>query len=146
MGRGRDVLSGRRRGILRRLAVTACPPDVARPEVLDRVVDQVEVTAAALPPTSRGALLAAIDLAGLPSPGRRSRRASPSGWGPLRRTVRDVLVLAYYDQPEVKARLGYDPDAWTAEVAGPRAARWATAIEDHRAVVLARAPRPPREG
>lgn len=86
-------------------------------------------------PIARRALCLAFDLHGV-GLARRGR---------LGRSARDVVVLAYYDQPEVKAGLGYDPDAWTKAMAERRAARSGEAIAAHAAVVVAPSPRPPLE-
>jgi len=134
LGGGRHrTLSPRRRGLVRRVARQVCPSDVDALGLLDPVVDHVAATARSMSPLARRGLLLGIDLTVLGS------RAPEQ----LRRPVRDVLVVAYFDQPEVRRRLGYDPDAWTAEAAGRWRAEWSGAIEAHRQLLVAPQPRPP---
>lgn len=150
----REVLTARRRATLRQLALELCPPvdDVG---MLDGIVDQVAVTAMSLSRLVRRTLLIAIDLESVRGVGRGRTRSSAAnaadgmqrgsalGVGRLRRSLRDVLVVAYYDQADVKARLGYDPDSWTAAMAGAREAQWSAAIDAHRSLLRSPRPRPP---
>jgi hypothetical protein len=46
----------------------------------------------------------------------------------LVRLAKSVVVLCYYELPEVKAALGYDPDTYIAEVAARRLARYGAEI------------------
>lgn len=129
-----DGFSDRRRRRLRRVALEVCPPDAGALGLVDRIIDHVAATAGVMSPVGRRALMVAIDLTILGS--RAPAR--------LRRSVRDVLVVAYFDQPEVKRRLGYDPDAWTAETATRWQAGWSDAIDAHRRLLVAPSRPPPR--
>lgn len=117
-------LSPRRRAKVRRLISEFCPPDVESLALVDDVVDHVEATLASMPPLTRAVAVSALDLPG----------AIPALQ--VRRALRDLVVVAYYDQPAVKERLGYDPDAWTAEVAPPRTERWADEIRRHQELII----------
>ncbi len=44
------------------------------------------------------------------------------------RLVKSLVVMACYELPEVKASLGYDPDAYITEVSARRLARHGPAI------------------
>lgn len=61
----------------------------------------------------------------------------------LRRVVllsRDLVLMAYYEQPEVRARVGYEPEPWIAGVSAVRRERWAVEIAGHQDLLLAAAP------
>ncbi len=140
--------------------MAVCPPDLVRLGLLDDVVDHCERSLAAAGDLPRRMVDLALDglhtgalvrhgrpLAALPDARvaefvdtllRSPWRAVGQGVG----LVRDLAVMAYYDQPVVKQRLGYDPDAWTATVAPARAERWADAIERHRELVVRPSPAP----
>ena len=122
-------LSSRRRAKLRRLIPTICPPDVVTLDLVDAVVEGVELTLGSMPALPRNAAASGLDLPGF-VPARQ-----------LRRALRDLIVVTYYDQPVVKERLGYDPDAWTAEVAPGRAERWGDEIRRHEELIVR--PEPP---
>jgi choline dehydrogenase-like flavoprotein len=68
-------------------------------------------------------------------------KAHPRIWRVLR-LLRDLVVFSYYEQPEVRTSLGYEPDPFIASVARERTERWAGAIDAHRRLLLAPAPRP----
>jgi hypothetical protein len=153
-------LSARRRAAARALALAVCPPDMVALGLVDDVVDHLQRTLdsiGALPRRMIGVALDGLDAGARVRHGRRLDRLSDervaeyvttlsrSRSRSIRqglRLVRDLLVMAYYDQPVVKQRLGYDPDAWTATVAPARAERWAEAIERHREVVVRPSPAP----
>lgn len=54
--------------------------------------------------------------------------------------ARDLVLVAYYEQPAVRARLGYLPDAYLADVAERRSQTWHADIAAHRKLLLAPAP------
>ncbi|MDP1819557.1 MAG: hypothetical protein Q8K58_06625 [Acidimicrobiales bacterium] len=140
---------------LRSLLPLFCPEDVDDPIVSDEVMANVQDIVASLSGPTTGALrvaLGAIEAAGLRH-GRRfshlppaRQRRSIAGLARSRpgrrlvRSVRDVVVVAYFDRPAVKGRLGYDPAPWTAASAAARAARWGDEIQAHE--VLLRTPLP----
>ena len=96
-----------------------------------------------------GGLLAArgSDLGGSPG-STRSERSRYLGWWDtrplaLRRVVllaRDLVVLAFYEQPEVRRRVGYEPDPWIRAVSERRREHWAQEIVDHERLLMARSP------
>lgn len=152
-------LTERGQRTVRALIPVFCPADAAEVDVADRIVGYVEMTASAFAPLTRRALFAAIalieatgirwgrPLSQLPLDARRTciqalRTSSPI----VRRlvgSIRDVIVIAYFDQPAVKDRLGYRPDEWTAAMKAARQDRWAAAIAQHEAVLRAPSTRPP---
>lgn len=157
-GRVAEITRCRQRTV-RALIPVFCPADAAAVDVADRIVRNVELTVSAFAPLTRCVLFAAtvlIEASGLrrgrplsqlPLDARRTcvealQRSSPI----LRRlvgSVRDVIVIAYFDQPTVKDRLGYRPDDWTVAMRTARQHRWAAAIAQHEAVLRAPSPRPP---
>ena len=65
----------------------------------------------------------------------------------LRRLVllaRDLVLMAYYEQPEVRSRVGYEPDPWIREVSARRRERWSHEIVDHERLLTT--PLPLRPG
>ena len=61
----------------------------------------------------------------------------------LRRVVllaRDLVVLAYHEQPEVRRRVGYEPDPWIRAVSEQRRDQWAQEIVDHERLLQTRSP------
>ena len=109
-----------------------CPADVVADGLVDDVVDHVEVSVASFAPLARRALVAALFVVG--ATGLRSGR--------LFRSVRDVIVIAYFDQPTVKERLGYRPAAWTTTTAARWHQEWGAEAERHRELLRTRLPRP----
>jgi choline dehydrogenase-like flavoprotein len=63
----------------------------------------------------------------------RTRR--PRTWR-LAGLLRDIAVLAWYEQPDVRRGVGYDPDAFVAEQGRRRAEQWHDEIENHRRLLL----------
>ena len=58
----------------------------------------------------------------------------------LARGLKMFLAFAYYEHPQVQARMGYDPDAWIAKVKAEREARFAKEHEALEAKNLMRDP------
>lgn len=148
---------GQRR-TLRALAPIVLPSDVLLDSLVDDVVDDVGIALASFGPLARRALSAAvlvIEVAGV----RHGRRFSnlpqeaakatiarlssgPAGGRRALRAVRDVLVVAYFDQPTVKERLGYRPQEWTAATATRWHEQWDAEAERHRELLRTRLMRP----
>src|SRR5688572_20238224 len=63
-----------------------------------------------------------------------------SGLWRAARLLRDLLVIAYYEQDDVRVAVGYEPDPWIAERTAERAVRWADDIERHRQLLVEPAP------
>jgi len=121
------------RRTLRALVPVICPPEAAELGVEDDVVAHVGSTMAAIPPLLLRGLytgLGVFDLGARIYPAARGRRAHQltgevaeayfHSWlhGPtvlhrqLATRVMQMMVLGYYEQPAVLARLGYTPGAW----------------------------------
>lgn len=128
-------------------------------ELVDATVEDVEQLVAALPSVARSVLavsLRVLEAASLrPRFGsRRFSRLDPVeashyiGWWDtrtlaLRRVVllaRDLVVLAFYEQPEVRRRVGYVPDPWIRAVSERRRGQWTQEIVDHERLLTRRSP------
>lgn len=148
--------------VVRALVPHACPLTVLdRPGLVDDVVAGVDAICSAIPPLMSWAAAFALAAIEAPRPGRRTRFSRLPAHdaaieverlltaGPPRSEVYgpvfDLIVMAYYDQPEVKLSLGYDPDTWTEQMAARRQAEWGDEIRRHRALVLEPRRRPPLE-
>jgi|GEM_PF-2195190 len=122
------------------------------------ILDHVERTLGSFPAPLRIAMLAGLnvfELSAATRPSSRGRRFSQlpreaarrhyeSWWSSRVAALREIasllkapLALAYYEQPPIRDRLGYDPDRWIAEAAQRRLARWSIEIRQHEAELLA---------
>jgi hypothetical protein len=145
LSEGRRGPEGRR--ILRRLVVLACPPDPGLPDLTDRVVAEFDLHVAQLPGFARRTMGPALRLfdqaARLRNGGRRFVRLDParadahlarvlygrtSPVATVIRLVKSLVVMAYYELPEVKEQLGYDPAPYVADVTARRLARYGAEI------------------
>lgn len=127
--------------------------------LVDATLGDVERTVASLPSAARRLL--AVGLRALEAGSMRSRfgwsrfsRLDPVdasrylGWWEtrplaLRRVVllaRDIAVVAFYEQPEVRRRVGYQPDQWIPVVIERRQELWAEEIAAHERLLTARSP------
>src|SRR6266536_1190594 len=130
--------------VLARIAALVCPPELAGPGSRTTLLHDVQLHLDCLPPLPRrtvGPTLLLFDQAARLRPGSRGRRfvrlddARADAYlrhvlyrrtGPVAtvvRLVKGLVVLCYYELPEVKAALGYDPDSWVAEVTARRLVR-----------------------
>jgi hypothetical protein len=153
------------RRTLRALVPVICPPDAVELGVEDDVVDHVGMTMSTIPALLLRGLYAGLgvyDLGARIFPAARGRRAHQLGeeigeqyfhsWlhGPtllhrqLATRVMQMMVLAYYEQPAVLARLGYTPGAWIDEVTRRRLTLYGDDIA--RAASRVTAPDPLRPG
>lgn len=157
MGAPTATTTGRRRA-LAALTAAVCPPDTPA-DLVDRTVDEVERTIAALGPPAPAVLAAALrafDL-GTVRPAYGWRRASAldpaavraawesldtrrPAWFPALRLLVDLIVICHYEQPEVRAAVGYDPDPWIAERAAYRTQRWGVEVAAHDRLLRTPAP------
>jgi hypothetical protein len=135
--------------VVERIAVLVCPPELSELGLSGALLREVGLQLAALPPSARRALGLAmwyLDQAARLRPSSRGKRFTRlddvradaylrtvlyGRWGPvagLVRLVKSVVVMCYYDLPEVRAALGYDPDRYVAEVAARRIALYGKEI------------------
>ena len=150
--------SGSRR-ILEVLAGAVCPPRATADGVIGRTVDEAERMIAALGAPAPAVLAAAVRWLDLSTVRPRygwcrfsaldvvtaravldDLEAGRPGWWRVLRLLADVVVIGYYEQPEVRAEVGYLPDPWIAERATLRLERYAADIEEHARVVRAAYP------
>ena len=129
--------------VLERIAVLVCPPELSELGLADALLHEVGLQLGALPLSARrltGPALWLFDQTARLRPASRGRRFTRlddaradaylrgvlyGRWGPvagLVRLVKSVVVMCYYDLPEVRAALGYDPDGYVAEVSARRIA------------------------
>lgn len=128
-------------------------------ELVDATVADVARLVAAWPPAARVALGVGLRLleAGSMRPRFGSRRLSRLdqaaasgylGWWDtrplaLRRVVllaRDLVVMAFYEQPGVRHRVGYVPDPWIDAVNDRRREQWGEEIVNHERLLTMRSP------
>jgi hypothetical protein len=151
-------LSASARRIVVRLAETACPPEVRTGGRAARVLAEFESLLPVLPPAVRRAVragLAAFDQGARLYPAARGRRFASlgdvtadsyflavlsrrgAGLGTLLQRIKGLVVMCYYELPDVKDELGYRPDAYIAAVAGRRLASYGSQIRAGEIAVLA---------
>ena len=139
--------------ILRRLVALACPPATDRPDptdgpdLTDRTLAEFELHLAHLPGVARRvmgpALLVFDQAARVRHGGRRFVRLDDARadaylarvlygrTGPVAtvvRLVKGLVVMAHYELPEVKRRLGYAPEEYVEQVKARRLARYGEEI------------------
>jgi hypothetical protein len=143
----------------RRFAELICPPEVRAGQRVDRVLGEFGLMLDALSPAARKALVAgllALDQGARlypPSRGRRMARL-PDGVadaylrallarrGPateLVQRLRGVIVMCYYELPEVQREIGYDPAPYIAAVSRRRLESYGPGIRAGEAAATARA-------
>jgi hypothetical protein len=132
----------------RRFAEIVCPPGIRAGDRAERVLREFGLMLGSLPPAARKAL--AVALAGVdqgarlypPSRGRRFTRldegtaaayvrallARPDPAAELVRRLKSVLVMCYYELPEVQREIGYDPEPFIAAVSRRRLERYGTEL------------------
>ncbi len=143
-------LSDAQRRALAGLARAACPPEIQDQGLVDAVVDHTELSLGSLPPLIRGGILAMLLVyENGARPLHRGRPASALSWDeghgwferwrrspvlPMREWVKGtkgLLCMAYYEQPSVKAAIGYTPEAWIEKVKRKRLAVYGEEIKRH---------------
>jgi choline dehydrogenase-like flavoprotein len=156
MARRTEGPLGRQRGVFVALARAVCPPDGLTDDLVEATVDDASSLVGALAPATRGALLgaaASLDLLARTAPSRRTFRSlAPAearevlerlGRGPFQlavRLLRDVVTVTYYEQPSVRAAVGYLPDDFIAARRTARLERWADDIAAHQQLLVDPAP------
>jgi len=131
-------------GVARRFAAIVCPPGISQDHRAERVMREFGLMLGSLPPAARKALavaLAAVEQGARlypPSRGRRFTRlddrtatayvrallARSDPAAELIRRLKSVLVMCYYELPEVQREIGYDPEPFIAAVSRRRRERY----------------------
>jgi hypothetical protein len=154
-------LSPTQRRALGGLARVSCPPDIDELGLVDAVVDHCELSLRSLPPLIRTGLvsmLAVYEHGARPVHGGRPASALPydqahrwfERWRknrllPLREWVKGakgLLCMAYYEQPAVKQKIGYTPEAWIEKVKRKRLLVYADEIRRHEETLIKPDPLP----
>ena len=149
------------RRIVARFAEIACPPGVRAQHLLPGLLGEFESLLAALPAWMRRSVLAglmAFDQGARLYPRARGRRftrladadaeaylravlaSRRDGLATAAQRIKGLVVLCYYELPEVKEQLGYRPDAYIAAVSRRRLASYGAQIAAGEAAVLAPGP------
>jgi len=131
--------------VLERLAVLVCPPELDALGLRTTLLREVALQLGCLSPVARRAVSPALwlfEIGALPRTGRMFTRLDDAradaylrtvlygrSGGSVLRLVTSVVVLCYYDLPEVRAALGYHPDDYVAEVKARRIALYGKEIE-----------------
>ena len=143
------VTMGRRtRRVLERFATVICPPELVGLRLLTSLVAEFEAQVACLPPLGRRLVVPTLRVlnqtARLRGGGRSFvrltdaradaylRRLLYARTGPFStavRLVKTLVVLCYYELPEVRLALGYDPAPYIAAVTARRRATYGPQIE-----------------
>jgi len=130
-----------------------CPPEVRAGQRADRVLREFGLMLGSLPAGARKALataLAALDQGARLYPPSRGRRftqlddrvarayvgALLAGRGPAGEVVRrlkSVVIMCYYELPEVQREIGYDPAPYVAAVSRRRLASYGPQIRSGEA-------------
>jgi hypothetical protein len=153
------------RRIVARFAEIVCPPGVLagnlRVRLLAEFESMLEVWPSAVRWSVRGGLVA-FDQGARLYPRARGRRfvqlsdgdanayfravlaCRAGGLGPALARIKGLVVMCYYELPEVKDQLGYRPDAYIAAVSRRRLASYGPQIRAGEAALLA--PDPGRPG
>lgn len=141
------------------LARAVCPPEVMTADRLSRTVEDARRILAALAPPAPtlldGALswlefstvrprhgwrrFSELDAAAASAVlvGLETRRPA---WARAVRMLGDLIVICYYEQPEVRRQIGYLPDPWIAERSALRLGQWRDEIDTHADLLRAPAP------
>jgi len=153
------------RRIVVRFAEIVCPPQVRAGGLTDKLLAEFELLLGALPPGVRSPALAglvAFDQGARLYPAARGRRfvhlgddaadayyravVARPGAGPALQRIKGLVVMCYYELPEVKEQLGYRPDAYIAAVSRRRLESYGAQIRAGEAALLAPGPDDPAPG
>jgi hypothetical protein len=147
------------RRVFERFAALACPPELEGLQLMAALLEEFERHVACLPAGARRAVGPTLVIfnhaARFGGRGRsfvrldqpaaeaylskilRRRKGALSG---AVRLVKSLVVMCYYELPEVKAQLGYRPEAYIARVAAARLARYGPEIAAAEVASLQDAP------
>ncbi len=153
-----DSLGPLARRAATRFAELICPPEVRTARRVERVLGEFGLMLRSLSPAARKGLLAgllAVDQGARlypPSRGRRMARLDDQVAGAYLKAVlarrgpaaelvqrlRGVIVMCYYELPEVQREIGYDPVPYIAAVSRRRIESYGPEILGGEAAVTAR--------
>ena len=154
------------RRIVARLAAVACPPELLAADLTSDLIAEFEAVLSVLPAGVRKPIrvgLVAFDRGARLYPKSRGRRFARlddataeayfravlgrAGLGTALARIKGLVVMCYYELPEVKEQIGYRPDAYIASVTRRRLATYGPQIRAGEAAVLAHEPagQPARE-
>jgi hypothetical protein len=163
----RAQLGASARRIVARFAAVACPPEVRSAERTERLLGEFELLLGAMPAGMRKSIPVAFvffDRAARlypPARGRRFARLGDraadaylravlarrrGGLAAVTRLLKGLVVMCYYELPEVKEQLGYRPGPYIAAVSRRRLATYGPEIRAAEAAVLAPDPGRPEAG
>jgi hypothetical protein len=152
------------RRIVARFAEIVCPPEVLAGDLRDRLLAEFESMLEVWPTVVRWSVrggLVAFDQGARVYPRARGRRfvqladddanayfravlaRRSGGLGPALARIKGLVVMCYYELPEVKDQLGYRPDAYIAAVSRRRLASYGPQIRAGEAALLAPDPGSP---
>jgi hypothetical protein len=148
-------LPKRLRATLAQLIRVTCPPDAERLGLVEDTIDTAELGLRAVPAHVRAALLAGVTTFELSSVARYGKgfskldreRAScwyTSWWHSpvqlfrtLAKSIKALVVFAYYEQPAIRKKMSFSPDSYITEVSARRLASYAEEIAAVEARVTA---------
>jgi hypothetical protein len=149
--------------VLESLVPVLCPPEATELGLAGKIVDHAEQTMGVLPSLFRAGLLAGLttyDQSARLWPTARGKAAHDlplhlrsrwylrwlGGMTPVQRefakAVKQVIVLAHYEQPEIQERIGYKPQQWIDQVKKRRLEVYTDDIARHEASITAPDPLP----
>jgi hypothetical protein len=145
------------RRVVARLADVACPPEPRSAKLISELLAEFEATLSTLSPTVRRPIVAglvAFDRGARLYPKARGRRfvrlddATAEAYlravlarVPAFALIKGLIVMCYYELPEVKEQIGYRPDDYIELVSRRRLASYGPQILAGEAAVLAAPPR-----
>jgi len=152
------------RRVVARFAEVVCPPGGAA-GLTDKLLTEFESLLDVLPPAVRSSVragLVAFDQGARLYPRARGRRfvnltadaadgyfravLTRRGTGRALQRIKGLVVMCYYELPEVKDQLGYHPDAYIAAVSRRRLESYGAQIRAGEAAALVRDPGGPPAG
>ena len=152
------------RRVVARLAEVACPPEIRTGNLVADLLADFELLLGALPAGLRRLIsgwLVAFDHGARVYPRARGRRfvrlpdveadayfravlaRRRSGLSTSLQRIKGLIIMCYYELPEVKEQLGYRPDAYIADVSRRRLTSYGTEISAAEAAALGSVPAEP---
>lgn len=146
------------RRIVTRFAAVVCPPGVCSGQLMDGLIDEFELLLGAVPAGVRRSIpvvFVVFDQAARLYPRARGQRFArlgdqiadaylravlagrASGLATVVQRLKGLVVMCYYELPEVKEQLGYRPGPYIATVSRRRLASYGAEIRAGETAVLA---------